>query len=790
MNLFSELLNNDFGIESRNCIQFVEVLIDIFNKKSAAQTMSFFNKWKKSFSESCGYDFAKLKPSAVSLVNKFTRNETDLDQLLFCLQTYFSLILAVFASEVVCLKTNADYKSYIKFLLEVDKEKFAEIFKTMVSNKIFESVGIKEFLGDTLFWWFTDEWSLSLEEAIYSILRTLNNYETLFGEIHAGGSKDIFKDLYENLVPSSVRHDLGEYYTPNWIVEYIINDNIDLYKETRILDPACGSGTFLIHAIDLFKRQFESTMNKSTLLHLITNQIVGFDLNPIAIVTARTNYLIAIVDLIPFAKKGFEIPIFLMDTILANESIPPYPHGKFDYVVGNPPWISWENLPPSYRITTQNLWKQYNLFSIKKGSEARLGGGKKDFSMLFVFKCIDKYLKDGGHLVFLITQTIFQSVKTGEGFRKFQIKGNEYFRVLKVDDLSDLKPFTANAQAAIIYCKKGENTIYPIKYKIWKKNAKIDYSDNSLSFRDIKDCISEKQFLAQPSSKRLESPWIIYPSSDKDFPRLIRALKGGSPYLGKSGVCTWLNGVFWIKILELNPDGTILIENISDVGKIKVPSIQMKIEPDLVYPLIRGRDIRQWNITSTENYYILITNNPDIRKGITVSKMKTEYPNTYKYFLNFKDTLIRRSGYKKYFKSTDPFYSIYNVNQNLFAPFKLLWSEIGDFRCAIGHPIVDQFLGEKIPVPNNKVMYIPFFSENEACFVAGVLNSPLVRKFIAAKKLVTSTSTNLIREMRVPKFNVELFEHQQIVEISKDLRNDKKSRSQEQLQQLIQEIYS
>ncbi len=741
-----------------------------------------------SFSKSCGYDFSKLKPSVVALANKFNRNETEIDEVVFCLQTYFSLLLTIFASELACRKTKTVDKRYIKFLLETDGDSFAETFKTMYSDDIFESIGLNDFIEDTFLWWLTEEWSSSLGESIYLILRTLDGYESLFNEILAGGSKDIFKDLYENLIPNAVRHDLGEFYTPNWIVEYIIT-NLDLHKDIRILDPACGSGTFLIHAIDQLINQLGSTVNRSDLLQLIINQVVGFDLNPIAIVTSRTNYLIAIVDLIPFAKKGSKIPIFCMDTILTDKSIFPFSQEKFDYVLGNPPWISWENLPHSYRIATLNLWKQYNLFSIKKGSEARLGGGKKDFSMLFVHRCIDNYLKDGGSLVFLITRTIFQSVKTGEGFRKFQIKGNESFRVLKVDDLSELKPFTANAQAVIMYCKKGEKTNYPVKYNIWKKIAKIEYSDNSLTFGDIIDGISKEEFLAQPSSKKLESPWIIYPSSDKDFSKLIRVLEGDSPYLAKSGVCTWLNGVYWIKILELNLDGTILIENIGDVGKIKVPSVQMKIEPDLVYPLIRGRDVGIWNITPTENYYILVTNNPNTRKGITISKMKKDYPNTYKYLYSFKDSLIERSGYKKYFRSVDPFYSIYNVNPNLFAPFRLLWSEIGDFRCTIAHPIVDQFLGRKIPVPNNKVMYVPFSSEDEAYFVAGVLNSPLVRKFIAAKKLVTSTSINLIREIRVPKFNAEIAEHQLIAEVSKKLWNDKKLRSLEKLQQLVQEIF-
>ena len=781
-------LVKDFGIKSSHCNQFVGVLIDNFNNRTASRRQDFFNMWKRIFLESCGYDFRQTKASSIDLVKKFNINENGLDKLIFCLQTYFSLVLTLLTLEIVTLRTKKADKGYVKFLLQVERDIFAEIFKMMPSNSIFADIGLKNFFESDFFWWFTDEWSISLEEAIYSILKTLDNYQLIFSSIHLNGSRDVFKGLYENLIPRTVRHDLGEYYTPNWIAEYIIN-NIELHRDTRILDPSCGSGTFLIHAINRIRRQYGSTMKKLDLLQLISNQIVGFDLNPIAIITARANYLIAIADLIPFTDENFIIPIFMRDSILSDNSFSPSPIEKFNYIVGNPPWISWENLPQSYRDATQHLWKKYNLFSIRKGAEARLGGGKKDLSMLFVYKCIDSFLKEGGQLIFLITQSVFQSVKTGEGFRKFYVKENESFSVLKVDDLLDLKPFRASAQPAIIYCKKGEETNYPINYKRWKKREKIDYSDNSLSFETVKRSVTKHDFLAQPATNRPGSPWIIYPASDKDFPRLIQRLMGKSPYLGKSGVCTWLNGIFWVRILEKYSDGKILIENLGKIGKISVPIIQVKIEPDLVYPLIRGRDIGLWNIGSTDNYYLLVTNDPVTRKGISISKMKKDYPETYKYFNKFRDILVERSGYKKYFQPADPFYSIYNVDKKLFAPFRLLWSEIGDFNCSIIQHIVDPFLGKKIQIPNNKVMYIPFSSEKEAFFVAGVINSPLIRKYITAKKLSTSTSTNLIGEMRIPKFNIEIHEHQQIAKMAYNLaKNDKAKRSLVQLQALVSKI--
>src|ERR1035437_7957361 len=64
--------------------------------------------------------------------------------------------------------------------------------------------------------------------------------------------------------------------------------------------------------------------------------------------------------------------------------------GTMDYVAGNPPWVNWESLPKDYRDGMKPLWQRYGLFTLS-GSAGRLGGGKKDLSMLFVYAAVDHY---------------------------------------------------------------------------------------------------------------------------------------------------------------------------------------------------------------------------------------------------------------------------------------------------------------------------------------------------------------------------------------------------------------
>jgi type I restriction-modification system DNA methylase subunit len=62
---------------------------------------------------------------------------------------------------------------------------------------------------------------------------------------------DVPKSLYESLTDPAQRHDLGEYYTPDWLAAKIVAHALTNPLEQRVLDPACGSGTFLFHVIRL-----------------------------------------------------------------------------------------------------------------------------------------------------------------------------------------------------------------------------------------------------------------------------------------------------------------------------------------------------------------------------------------------------------------------------------------------------------------------------------------------------------------------------------------------------------
>lgn len=129
---------------------------------------------------------------------------------------------------------------------------------------------------------------------------------------------DVLKVLYESVIPASSRAELGEYYTPDWLAERVIEDATDDSPRQRILDPACGSGTFLFHAVRRHIRVAElSGMTASQALLNATRSVIGMDVHPVAVTFARVTYLLAIGRdrLAAEDRPPLSIPVYLGDSM-------------------------------------------------------------------------------------------------------------------------------------------------------------------------------------------------------------------------------------------------------------------------------------------------------------------------------------------------------------------------------------------------------------------------------------------------------------------------------------------
>jgi hypothetical protein len=149
----------------------------------------------------------------------------------------------------------------------------------------------------------------SLENNALELIQGLSQHLAVYDMTKV--NEDLLKDLYENLVDSETKHDLGEVYTPDWLVELTLRESG--YKPgLRLLDPACGSGTFLFTAIQLLREQ---GLAGEKLIDEALNNIVGVDVHPVAVIISKVNYVLALSPDLASYKKTVVLPIYMANSL-------------------------------------------------------------------------------------------------------------------------------------------------------------------------------------------------------------------------------------------------------------------------------------------------------------------------------------------------------------------------------------------------------------------------------------------------------------------------------------------
>jgi type I restriction-modification system DNA methylase subunit len=286
--------------------------------------------------------------------------------------------------------------------------------------------------------------------------------------------RDVWKEVYLKFLPENERRKLGFIPTPDEIVELILDlvgytENTPELCKRKLLDPACGSGTFLVEAVvrlrkhleremschkELYDRRLPEWERKKKILDIISNSIYGIDIHPFATFLTTSNIIFQLLDLYvdvkhyhPDFKLYLKIvthdalvihmphEVFMKETaetsnsrlreaVRRSEEFTKILNQQFDYVVGNPPWggVLKGKLGP---LGDERKRKKYK-------NSFKSATGKFDIYVLFIERGL-KWLKDGGVLG-MITQITYLDSDFGKGIREY-IKGNG--TILYLIDLSE-----------------------------------------------------------------------------------------------------------------------------------------------------------------------------------------------------------------------------------------------------------------------------------------------------------------------------------------------------------------
>jgi methylase of polypeptide subunit release factors len=453
------------------------------------------------------------------------------DEELFIRHTYLSTLAKLMAWRRLTEERTAPDDDRILSLLE---------------GQFFKVQGIENFLEEDFFSWVArEEAKITGVETARQLLSLLQNYNL------RQLSEDVLKSLYQELVDPETRHDLGEYYTPDWLAHRMIHRLLEENPQGTLLDPSCGSGTFPYLAVREKRERLGDT--RETLEHILES-VVGVDIHPLAVTVAKTNYILALGDLLGKRRGKISIPIYLADTLrpperwaetaladyevtiddqtiylpqallespeLYDEAIevakefavqnvgrqptpelftnylraqhanllendvpvhklfviskalrdliesrrdtiwafvlkniykPLFLKGNFDFVVGNPPWLSFRYAEPEYqKFLKRQITQAYNLL-LSRGELIT----QMELGTLFFVRAADLYLKPGGTIAFVLPRAIF-TADQHDDFRR----GKFTFTSAKVGleevwDLEAVEPLF-NVPACVVLAEKKE----------------------------------------------------------------------------------------------------------------------------------------------------------------------------------------------------------------------------------------------------------------------------------------------------------------------------------------------
>ena len=246
---------------------------------------------------------SKINPQELCELYGFENSkEVNLSQLLKCIQTFYNVLIKLITYNMV--------------QGTVPKEKGDTndtSIESILSGKAFVKFGINNYSYDDWFSWILKYWDSDIEEhccKLRTCLEAENTILSIKGFIQSFRS-DSLKHIYETVIPKEIRHALGEYYTPDWLATCTIKNALNASKEKvtdlRFIDPTCGAGTFLTRVMRMIQAEsLNGFINPS--------MVAGFDINSLAVLTAKANYLATIIDQIS-SYSDFVIPVYHYDII-------------------------------------------------------------------------------------------------------------------------------------------------------------------------------------------------------------------------------------------------------------------------------------------------------------------------------------------------------------------------------------------------------------------------------------------------------------------------------------------
>jgi len=750
---FQKYLKKRFGTKSENYQSIVPIL---FQRLDDAGSESDITTSYRLWQESIDVNISKIESAVENTISELdigTQNGSQAEEFLYCLQSYYALVLQL--DRIVNMHQLIEGR-------DIDHIQYNDLCANY--ENLLDQPEDRLFYG-----WLTNIDFNS--EPFHGLV------SSLLGSPRRKMGEDVFKDLYQDIIGNPFRKAMGEFYTREWVADLII-DEIE-YDNTSVLDPACGSGAFLVKTA---RRVIQDSGKPEDI-----ERIHGFDLNPVAVMAAKSNLLGV---LSGYLKDGgvtkseladVNIPVYWTNSIIWTEPdlsgnnitlLSPYGELNFpsdpdeatkkisndigdwiegksfnritddnwvdsiaesfaapvvcppvDYVVGNPPWVSPDRMPKDYRDRVKELLEESGVLKPFQPDYLRNRFPNRQFvaALPFFEVTMDRYLKDEGICAYLVTSSLLKSMNGG-GFRE-QMQEWSITRILDFTPYTDIHQNASSWAFVPVITKSpdnGDNTLFEFFVPTDGEMAShpgscrtIDVPDMTLHVCAWEINLDDLPFIPDDS----RSPWFTAP------PEVIesyRKIIEGNPHVGENyrftrGVVTGRNGVYLLDDVE-QKNGFVEAQSKASEGKVT-------LESDLVYPFIEGKHLTSWDFDHT---HLMLPYEVPEWEPIAENVMQDRYPKATSYIWDNKEGLEGRRTHTimSQMNNGSPFYVV--ETRDILGEKPVVGiREMAPYleAAVIPETIDDEVLGKRESIIAHTLNFVVPDSENEAYYLAAMINS-------------------------------------------------------------------
>jgi hypothetical protein len=440
---------------------------------------------------------------------------------------------------------------------------------------------------------------------------------------------------------------------------------------------------------------------------------------------------------------------------------------NIDLVIGNPPWVKWEFLPQIYANKLKSICLDRHLFS----GQTYMGAISLNICALIANVTASSWLNKNGVLAFLMPQTLMTQ-DSYAGFRDFytDFDNDQRMYLQKLDDWTNSgNPFIDTNEKFMTYYYKNNFVDYfkngiPIDVLKKKRGVSVLDLNSKQSFEEVSDSFefSTKRAFQMDIER---TGYTTLDFSDVSLKAKFDKIIGECDYKARSGVEFTPAETYFIepecKVTKKNSYSfkTSKFKNSKYKSKTNLP---IQLETTFIRPVIKAPDIIPFGF-NVNNHYCIFPYEDNISVCIGDTELSKKSPSLFTYLTNSKALIGKQSKRSKAISRGSDFYALSKVGPYTYAPNKVTFRDNTKLSAAVVQDIKTPWGDVVTPICAKHSPYISQdkegrnITEDEAYYLCGILNTPVVKQYFKTTYSTRSFSINF--NIKMPLYE-ETNEHQ------------------------------